>query len=113
MTKEQEQAIKRLAKAQNDILYATLYSQEEQDKDIQTVLNLIQQLQEEKKQKDSLYERTMNGLRQVESELAEKEKIIENAINEVENLRQYFSEDLQVEFISILEILKNKKVIDW
>ena len=78
-------------------------------KAIEEVLNLIQQLQEENKQKTSLYKRTMNELRRVDEELAEKETIIENAINEVENLRQDFSEDVQPDFVRILEILKNKK----
>ena len=59
---------------------------------MQTVLNLIQEQQEANKKKD---------------------KIINDAITEVENIRQYFSEDLQPEFIGVLEILKDKKVIDW
>lgn len=46
-------------------------------------------------------------------ELEKKDKIINDAIIAVENLRQYFSEDLQPDFIGILEILKDKKVIDW
>lgn len=45
--------------------------------------------------------------------LEKKDEIINNAIIEIENLRQYFSEDLQPDFIRILEILKDKKVIDW
>lgn len=45
--------------------------------------------------------------------LEKKDEIINNAIIEIENLRQYFSEDLQPDFIGILEILKDKKVIDW
>lgn len=48
-----------------------------------------------------------------QKEMKKKDKQINNAINEVENIRQYFSEDLQPEFIRVLEILKNKKVIDW
>lgn len=49
----------------------------------------------------------------LKEELKKKDKIINNSINEIEKIRQYFSEDLQVEFIRILEILKDKKVIDW
>ena len=45
--------------------------------------------------------------------LEKKDEIINDAIIEIENLRQYFSEDLQPDFIRILEILKDKKVIDW
>lgn len=47
------------------------------------------------------------------SEIEKKDEIINNAIIEIENLREYFSEDLQPDFIIILEILKDKKVIDW
>ena len=45
MSKEVEEAMERLERAQNDICYATLYSQEEQDKDIETVLNYIKELE--------------------------------------------------------------------
>ena len=55
----------------------------------------------------------LNLITKLEKENEEKDKQINNAINEVENIRQYFSEDLQPEFIRVLEILKNKKVIDW
>lgn len=48
-----------------------------------------------------------------QEEIEKKDKIINNSINEIEKIRQYFSEDLQVEFIRVLEILKDKKVIDW
>lgn len=60
--------------------------------DLRTVLNLIE------KQK---------------AEIEKKDNIINNSIIEIEKIRQYFSEDLQVEFIRILEILRDKKVIDW
>ena len=49
----------------------------------------------------------------LQKELDEKVKIINKTIEKIEILRQYFSEDLQPDFIMILEILKNKKVIDW
>ena len=48
-----------------------------------------------------------------QAEIEKKDKIINNAIIEIEKFRQYFSEDLQPDFIRILEILKDKKVIDW
>ena len=47
------------------------------------------------------------------SELEKKDKIINDSIKEIEIFRQYFSEDLQPDFIRILEILKDKKVIEW
>ena len=49
----------------------------------------------------------------LQKELDEEVKIINKTIEKIEILRQYFSEDLQPDFIMILEILKNKKVIDW
>lgn len=58
----------------------------------ETVLSMLQEQQEENKKKD---------------------KIINNAIVEIENIRQYFSEDLQPEFIRVLEILKDKKSNRW
>ena len=48
-SKEVNESINRLAKAQNSILEATLYSQEQQDEDIKTVLDYISELEEENK----------------------------------------------------------------
>lgn len=51
---------------------------------------------------------------QQDKEIEKKDKIINYAITEIENLRTYFSEDLlQPVFIRILEILKDKNVINW
>lgn len=81
--------------------------------------------EEAKKIIDNMSEQELNdfiffALKEVEKEnqklktkLKKKDEIINNAIIEIENLRQYFSEDLQPDFIRILEILKDKKVIDW
>jgi len=60
--------------------------------------------------KYSLYKKEFATLNK---QIKKKDEIINNSINEIERLRQYFSEDLQVEFVRILEILKDKKVIDW
>lgn len=46
-------------------------------------------------------------------ELEKKDMTINNAINAIENLRQDFADNLQSDFILIIEILKNSKVIDW
>ena len=54
-----------------------------------------------------------NAISNVLKELNKKEEIIDKAIEQVEYIRQYFSEDSQADFILILEILKDKKVIDW
>lgn len=63
-----------------------------------------------KLEKYSLYKTEFSNLNK---QIEKKDKIIDNTINEIENLRQYFAEDLQPDFIRILEILKDKKVIDW
>ena len=52
------------------------------------------------------FKRQEKQIRELQKENEEKDKKIDNAINEVENIRQYFSEDLQPEFIRVLEILK-------
>ena len=52
MTNEQREAINRLRRGLDDIWFATLYSQEEMDKDIDTVLSLIKEQQEEIGMKD-------------------------------------------------------------
>ncbi|MDO4282368.1 MAG: hypothetical protein Q4D02_01915 [Clostridia bacterium] len=52
------------------------------------------------------------AIENVLKELEKRDNIINNTIDEVECLRQYFSEDLQPDFIRILEILKDKKAID-
>ena len=47
MTNEQREAIDRLRRGLDDIWFATLYSQEEMDKDIDKVLSLTKEQQEE------------------------------------------------------------------
>lgn len=55
----------------------------------------------------------LNYIKQLEKKLEDKDKIINKSIEEIEIIREYFDESCQVEFIGILEILKDKKVIDW
>ena len=55
----------------------------------------------------------MGKVETVLSYIEKQDKIIDKAINEIEILRQDFDESLQCDFIRILEILKDKKVIDW
>ena len=50
------------------------------------------------------FNKDIEALETVLNLLEKKDKIINNAIIEIENLRQYFSEDLQPDFIRILEI---------
>ncbi|MFR8116879.1 MAG: hypothetical protein ACLVAK_07755 [Clostridia bacterium] len=103
MTKEQKEVIKRLEK-----LVELRKNKAEQIKydncicvteDLETVLNMLKEKDKENKI--------------LKVELEEKDMIINNAINAIEDLRQYFADNLQSDFILILEILKNSKVIDW
>ena len=87
---------------------------------LQIVLNLIQKYQTELERLNNLNNHQSKDIKkavdytfELNAELEKKDKIIDKAIIEIETLRTYFSEDLQVEFIGILEILKDKKVIDW
>lgn len=117
-----EEAIKQLKKHKQEI--DKQYISSRYSKAIEVALNLIQtQDKEIQLLSKKLYlctpEIPQNNHQEYVSyvDLVEKiikqEKIIENAINEVEKIRQYFSEDVQVEFIRILEILKDKNVKDW
>ena len=62
MTNEQRKAINRLRRGLDDIWFATLYSQEEMDKDIDTVLSLIKKQQEEIENTKELYDRALSDL---------------------------------------------------
>ena len=57
MTNEQREAIDRLRKGLDDIWFATLYSQEEMDKDIDKVLSLTKEQQEEIEKKDKIIDK--------------------------------------------------------
>lgn len=54
----------------------------------------------------------VNLIEKQQAEIEKQNRIIDNAINEVEKVRQYYDDGLQPKFIGILEILKDKKVID-
>ena len=55
MTNEQREAIDRLRRGLDDIWFATLYSQEEMDKDIDKVLSLTKEQQEEIAKYEKIY----------------------------------------------------------
>ena len=57
MTNEQRKAINRLRRGLDDIWFATLYSQEEMDKDIDKVLSLTKEQQEEIEKKDKIIDK--------------------------------------------------------
>jgi histidyl-tRNA synthetase len=103
-----------LNREKNNVLnYETISDEDFVYKNIDTILNLIQKQEKEIELSNKVIDkRNQEKLKLVEI-LLKKNEIINNAINEIENIRQYFSEDLQPDFIKILEILKDKKVIDW
>ena len=87
MTNEQRESVERLRKGIDDILFATLYSQEEMNTDIDTVLALIKEQQEELDKKDKQIDlmarafkqddvRTVEEIKQYFAGLVEKEKRI-------------------------------------
>lgn len=96
----------------------------EQTEDDEITISLLYQKIELLEDLINEYEVNMNCGRQnqdtlsetikiLQKDLKKKNETINNAITEIETLRTYFSEDLQPDFIRILEILKDKKVIDW
>ena len=114
MTKEQERAIERLTKAQADIWYATLYSQEEQDEDIKIVLNLIKQLQEEKVQANERCKQLESKEQKIKKKLEEKIEMLEDVLDLCETdgkIAKYKIDNLKEEisdFKEILEIMKGE-----
>ena len=66
-----------------------------------------------KRELDENNKKLKRAIKNVLKELDKKDEIINKAIEQIEYIRQYFSEDCQADFIGILEILKDKKVIDW
>lgn len=87
MTENEKEAIEDL---KNSIKYAKNCCREDtyvNQETIYIILNLVQKQQEE---------------------IEKKDKTIKNAITEIESLRTYFSEDLQPDFIRILENIKRK-----
>lgn len=77
MTNEQREAVERLRKGIDDILFATLYSQEEMNTDIDTVLYLIKEQQEELDKKDKQIDLMARAFKQ-------------DDVRTVEEIKQYF-----------------------
>ena len=67
MTNEQREAIDRLRRGLDDIWFATLYSQEEMDKDIDTAVSLI-------KEKDKIINEQLKDNVKLQKELNEENK---------------------------------------
>ena len=78
MTNEQREAAERLRKGIDDILFATLYSQEEMNTDIDTVLALIKEQQEELDKKDKQIDLMARAFKQ-------------DDVRTVEEIKQYFA----------------------
>ena len=92
MRDEQREAINRLRRGLDDIWLATLYSQEEMDKDIDTVLSLIK---EQEKQIDLMAKYWNTGLAMCDN----CDKIVEKyEKNNCENcIKQYFADLVEKE----------------
>lgn len=78
MTNEQRESVERLRKGIDDILFATLYSQEEMNTDIDTVLALIKEQQEELDKKDKQIDLMARAFKQ-------------DDVRTVEEIKQYFA----------------------
>ena len=78
MTNEQRESVERLRKGIDDILFATLYSQEEMNTDIDTVLALIKERQEELDKKDKQIDLMARAFKQ-------------DDVRTVEEIKQYFA----------------------
>ena len=113
MTNEQRESVERLRKGIDDILFATLYSQEEMNTDIDTVLALIKEQQEEiegLKDKEVLIKRYFNKCdlikqkdKQIDlmAELVYKrfkaELLLEYGFENEDQLKQYFADLVEKE----------------
>ena len=84
MTNEQREAVERLRKGIDDILFATLYSQEEMNTDIDTVLALIKEQQEELDKKDKQIDLMARAFKQ-------------DDVRTVEEIKQYFADLVEKE----------------
>lgn len=77
------------------------------------LIEIIEEKQDKLKSKDKEIKCLKCMHNKLVTEIVAKDEIMKKSIEKIEELRQDFSEDCQVEFINILEILKNKKAIDW
>lgn len=84
MTNEQRESVERLRKGIDDILFATLYSQEEMNTDIDTVLALIKEQQEELDKKDKQIDLMARAFKQ-------------DDVRTVEEIKQYFADLVEKE----------------
>ena len=84
MTNEQREAVERLRKGIDDILFATLYRQEEMNTDIDTVLALIKEQQEELDKKDKQIDLMARAFKQ-------------DDVRTVEEIKQYFADLVEKE----------------
>ena len=102
MTTEQREAIDRLRRGLDDIWFATLYSQEEMDKDIDTVLSLIKEQQEKIEKKDRIINEQLKENVQLQKELNEENKRCMILANNDKFKEQVI--DLMAEYIATLDI---------
>lgn len=106
--KQQEEIEKQNKKRESyEASYESIHKQYMQCK--KSLKGIINKQNEEIEKYKHLYQKTLDGAVKADRENLKKDKIIKNAITEIESLRTYFSEDLQPDFIRILEILKENK----
>lgn len=140
MTKEQEEVIENVKELAKILDKTCKNGKSKNSEDIRIILNLTQEQQAELKKKDKIitdlkqkvlnenyarnkaedkYAELINKFSpiydiKIQAELEKKDKIINNAINAIEDLIQYFGDNLQqADLVLILEILKDSKVTDW
>ena len=88
MRDEQREAINRLRRGLDDIWFATLYSQEEMDKDIDTVLSLI------KEQQDEIEKLKVNLAKSCTDRTLDRETLKNQENENLEALHRAYNEEL-------------------
>ena len=106
MNKEEiEKAKERIQKSLNDILFKTLYSQEENDEDEKTLLQYIEQLEFQLQTKEKVHEYDVNMIDEVKGESVK----LYNKIDKLNKMIDEMAE--QLAGIVIFDIEKDEPLI--
>ena len=98
MTNEQRESVERLRKGIDDILFATLYSQEEMNTDIDTVLSLIKEQSAELLQKNAEIEKKDKQIDLMSRAIDNYDSQLEiNTFKDKEDIKQYFADLVEKE----------------
>ena len=103
--KEIEKAKERIQKSLNDILFKTLYSQEENDEDEKTLLQYIEQLEFQLQTKEKVHEYDVNMIDEVKGESVK----LYNKIDKLNKMIDEMAE--QLAGIVIFDIEKDEPLI--